>query len=85
MKATLTSKGQITIPAAIRRKLKLDSGTVLEFDEHADHLHGEVVQGEIPIHKLIGIAKHKDKGKTALQWLEQTRGAVKLPRERRRK
>ena len=33
MKATVTSKGQITIPQAIRQKLKLQPGTVLEFDE----------------------------------------------------
>jgi AbrB family looped-hinge helix DNA binding protein len=31
MKATLTSKGQITIPRAIRKKLDLAPGTVLEF------------------------------------------------------
>src|SRR5436309_466974 len=38
MRATVTSKGQITIPLPIRRKLKLHKGTILEFDERADHL-----------------------------------------------
>ncbi|HEX4964764.1 MAG TPA: AbrB/MazE/SpoVT family DNA-binding domain-containing protein [Thermoanaerobaculia bacterium] len=33
MKATLTSKSQITIPTAIRRRLGLQAGQVLEFDE----------------------------------------------------
>ena len=33
MKATLTSKGQITIPVKIRKKLGLEPGQVLEFDE----------------------------------------------------
>ena len=85
MKATITSKGQITIPVVIRKKLKLDSGTVLDFDEHTDHLHAEVVQRQVPIHRLIGIAEDRFKGKSALKWLEQTRGAVKLPPERRRR
>ena len=38
MKATVTSKGQITIPMPIRHRLKLRTGTVLEFDEEADCL-----------------------------------------------
>ncbi|MEI6872959.1 MAG: AbrB/MazE/SpoVT family DNA-binding domain-containing protein [Verrucomicrobiota bacterium] len=35
MIATLTSKGQITIPLAIRRRLHLQTGDQLEFDEKA--------------------------------------------------
>ncbi len=35
MKATITSKGQITIPKAIRERLNLQPGDVLEFDEEA--------------------------------------------------
>jgi AbrB family looped-hinge helix DNA binding protein len=38
MKATVTSKGQVTIPLPIRRRLALHKGTVLEFDEEADDL-----------------------------------------------
>jgi AbrB family looped-hinge helix DNA binding protein len=35
MKATITSKGQITIPLAIRRRFNLNAGDQLEFDENA--------------------------------------------------
>jgi AbrB family looped-hinge helix DNA binding protein len=35
MQATITSKGQITIPLAIRRRLNLKAGDQLEFDESA--------------------------------------------------
>jgi AbrB family looped-hinge helix DNA binding protein len=38
MKATLTSKGQITIPADIRQRLHLKPGDVLEFDESVPFL-----------------------------------------------
>jgi AbrB family looped-hinge helix DNA binding protein len=35
MTATLTAKGQITIPLAIRQRLQLKPGDELEFDEDA--------------------------------------------------
>ena len=37
MRATLTNRGQITLPKAIRDKLGLASGAVLEFDLLADN------------------------------------------------
>jgi AbrB family looped-hinge helix DNA binding protein len=43
MKATLTSKGQITIPIAIREKLGLKPGDQIEFDETATILVGRRV------------------------------------------
>ena len=43
MKATLTSKGQITIPVAIREKLGLKPGDQIEFDENATILVGRRV------------------------------------------
>ena len=46
MKTTVSEKGQVTIPKAIREKLGLRPGTVLDFD---------AIEG-----KLIGVKKEQD-------------------------
>ncbi len=83
MKATVTSKGQITIPLAIRRKLKLEPGAVLEFDEQADCLMASKSVHPERMRSVIGIAKKELAAKTTLQWLEELRGPVELPRRTR--
>jgi AbrB family looped-hinge helix DNA binding protein len=80
MKATVTSKGQITIPLAIRRKLKLHTGTVLEFDEEANCLRATKSVDPERMRSVIGIAQEDLGAKTTLQWLEELRGPVELPR-----
>jgi AbrB family looped-hinge helix DNA binding protein len=73
MKATLTSKGQITIPTAIRRRLGLEPGQVLEFDENAPYLVAVPVFDEQAMRALVGCARGR-LGKTSEQWLDETRG-----------
>ncbi len=81
MKATVTSKGQITIPRAIRRKLGLQKGTVLEFDENADHLEARKSADRAAMTSVIGIARKELSGKTTDELLEELRGPVELPRK----
>ena len=83
MKATVTSKGQITIPGLIRRKLKLQTGTVLEFDEQADHLKASKVIDPERMRSVVGIAKTELAGKSTRQWLDELRGAAELPARKR--
>jgi AbrB family looped-hinge helix DNA binding protein len=78
MKATVTSKGQITIPLPIRRKLKLHAGTVLEFDEQADCLKADKVIDLDRMRSVIGIAKKELAGKTTFEWLDELRGPVEF-------
>ncbi|MBA3832500.1 MAG: AbrB/MazE/SpoVT family DNA-binding domain-containing protein [Chthoniobacterales bacterium] len=79
MTATITSKGQITIPAKIRRKLGLKAGVVLEFDEDASFLKARHVFDEKKARAALGCAKDALPGHTAESWLSATRGRdVKL-------
>jgi AbrB family looped-hinge helix DNA binding protein len=84
VKATVTSKGQITIPRLIRRKLKLHRGTVLEFDEGADYLKATKAVDPERMRAVIGIAKEELARRTTLQWLEDLRGPVELPPHKHR-
>jgi len=79
MQSTLTSKGQITIPSALRRKLHLKVGDVLDFDEHAPFLKATKQVNEKRMRSVLGRGKRKLQGKTSQQWLEYLRGPVELP------
>jgi AbrB family looped-hinge helix DNA binding protein len=83
MKATVTSKGQITIPLPIRRRLKLHTGSVLEFDEEADCLRATKAVDPERMRSAIGIAQEELAAKTTLEWLEELRGPVELPRRKK--
>ena len=83
MKATVTSKGQITIPLPIRRKLRLHKGTVLEFDEGADHLKATTRVDAERMRAVIGIARKELAGKSVAEWIEELRGPLQPPRKRR--
>jgi AbrB family looped-hinge helix DNA binding protein len=84
MKATVTSKGQVTIPQAIRRKLELHKGTVLEFDESADHLRAIKCVDLDRMRAVIGVAARELGGKTVTEWMRMLRGPADLPRKPRR-
>lgn len=75
MKATLTSKGQVTIPTAIRRRLGLEAGQVLEFDEKAPYILAVPVFDEEAMRAVVGCARGR-LGKTSDEWLDETRGRI---------
>lgn len=84
MKATLTSKGQITIPRQIRQALGLKPGHVLEFDETVPYLKAT---------RTIDPRAWEEFGKKAVnpwpeltseQIIEEMRGPVELPPKSRK-
>jgi AbrB family looped-hinge helix DNA binding protein len=79
MKATVTSKGQVTIPLAIRERLGIQPGQVLEFDETAPLLKAAKVVNEKAMRKVLGSARQQLAGKSTLEWIEEVRGPAELP------
>ena len=54
MKTTVSEKGQITIPKAVRTKLGLRPGTVLELEAERGRLVGRKAGGRDVIDELYG-------------------------------
>lgn len=84
-KATVTSKGQITIPLVIRQKLALEPGTVLEFDEGSESLAATKAVDRKRMRAVIGIAADVLDAKAASEWLDELRGPAALPVRRPRR
>ena len=79
MKATLTSKGQITLPVAIRRRLGLKAGDVLEFDETVPYLKASKPFSRKVMKSTIGRGKGRVPKRSSKEWVEELRGPVELP------
>lgn len=86
MKATLTSKGQITIPIKIRQRLGLQAGQVLEFDEETPYLKAVRVIPPGAWDALRAAAEpfpedHPWSKMSSMEILDDMRGPVELPPE----
>lgn len=71
MKASVGERGQITIPKAIRDRLGLAAGMVLEVREEHGVIVAEKVSPEDPVAKVRGCLKL---GKSTDQVLSEMRG-----------
>jgi AbrB family looped-hinge helix DNA binding protein len=79
MTATITSKGQVTIPAPIRRRLHLLPGMLLEFDEHAPYLKATPAFDVKEMRGVLGCCRKNRRNMSVKQWLTETRGTVRIP------
>lgn len=79
MKATLTSKGQITIPLPIRSKFHLKPGDVLDFDETAPFLKATKTISPEAWDEFGREANDPWAGMDISQVMDELRGPVELP------
>lgn len=84
METTITSKGQITIPAKLRRKLGLKPGMKLEFDESASFVKATKPVDLKRMRSAIGILKGRLPEGSKV-WVEDMRGPVELAPKRKKK
>ncbi len=54
MKAIVAERGQVTIPKALRQKLGIQPGTVLDFEIHKNTLIAIKTDIRDPVEKLFG-------------------------------
>ena len=74
--AKVTSKGQITIPREVRRRLGVRGGGLLQFEEDGKGMRVTAVRKESPFEKYAGIGNPGiGKGRKAiLKWMRELRG-----------
>ena len=74
MSATVTSKGQVTIPKAVRDLLGLEAGSKLDFHRNAQ---GEIVltrAGDAPPSRFAKLRGHAGPGLSTDEIMAMTRG-----------
>jgi antitoxin PrlF len=72
MRSTVSSKGQITLPAAIRTRLGLGAGTPVEFEvRDSEVVLRKGVRGEHPVDRIFG---RLQLGKAVDALLDEMRG-----------
>jgi antitoxin PrlF len=58
MKSVISSKGQLTVPSAVRKKLGLTPGTVVDFElAHGKAILRKAVRAVHPVDQIYGILK----------------------------
>jgi antitoxin PrlF len=74
--AKVTSKGQITVPREIRRRLGVRAGDKLEFEDNGKEVRVKAVRKASPFAKYMGIGNPGiEKGKKGIQkWMRELRG-----------
>ena len=81
MEATLSSKGQATIPKAVRQRLRLKPGDRFKFFFHPD---GVIILPKIPTSRLKGIIPRPAK-RVSLEEIEAAIETGAVERFRRKK
>ena len=82
MESTISSKGQVTVPAEVRERLGLRPGTKVAFELRSEGaLLRRVVPPEHPVDRVFGIL---DLGKSVDEAITEMRGPLPGRRRQRR-
>jgi AbrB family looped-hinge helix DNA binding protein len=79
----VTSKGQVVVPARLRRKFGIEAGTRLNFSEEKGRIVVQPVTREF-IDSFCSVFKSGSGGKSAVEELLQDRAAERAREERKR-
>ncbi len=79
MKAQVTSKGQVTIPKALRDKFGIQPGGTVDFIETADGIRLKKVVDSKQAAGILGCLKNELSGASVDEWMESLRGPVEIP------
>ena len=79
MKALVTTKGQVTIPKALREQFGIRPGAKVDFVAAADGIRLRKVVDRSRQDTVLGCLKRELSGRTSGEWLEELRGPVELP------
>jgi antitoxin PrlF len=82
MKALVTSKGQITIPKALRDKFGIHPGGMVDFIEGPDGIRLRKVIRRESDSSVLGCLREELSGKSVSEWMEDLRGPVDIPGDR---
>jgi AbrB family looped-hinge helix DNA binding protein len=74
MSSTISSKGQITLPAALRKRLGWKPGLKLEFEEQGEGIVARPAFDMEEMHSVLGCAKEFKPDKTSREILAESRG-----------
>ena len=74
MTSTISSKGQITLPASLRKRLGWKPGTKLEFDEQDDAILARPAFNADEMKSVLGCAANFEPGQSSQQILARSRG-----------
>ncbi len=81
--ATLTERGQISVPAALRKAMNLKPGQLLKFAPVSDHEFRVLTQNEAPLGPMavLGYARKLRPGqpRRTNDWMRELREGEKAP------
>lgn len=79
MKAQVTSRGQVTIPKALREKFGILPGGTVDFIETADGIRLKKVVNLEQGASVLGCLKAGLAGASVSEWMDSLRGPVEVP------